>query len=79
MLLVIVRVETMGLWCKEGKEWLNKLGWRINDVTGDIKAINLYTEALYSTKSHSATLNAKQQMFRNYFFVFWLKPIYKLI
>lgn len=48
--MVIVRVETMRLWCKEGKQWLNKLGWRIIEVTGDIKAINLYKEALYSTK-----------------------------
>lgn len=29
---------TMGLWCKKGKEWLNQLGLKIVETTGDVKS-----------------------------------------
>lgn len=36
--MVVVGVGTMGPWCKEGKEWLNKLGQKIVETTEDVKA-----------------------------------------
>lgn len=36
--MVVVGVGTMGPWCKEGTEWLNKLGQKIVETTEDVKA-----------------------------------------
>lgn len=38
LLLVIVGVETTDPRCEEGKEWLNQLGQKIIEVTGEFKA-----------------------------------------
>lgn len=37
-LFLVVVVETMGPWCKDGTDWLNKLGQKIVETTEDIKA-----------------------------------------
>lgn len=39
-------VETMGVWCKEGKEWIRTIGKKMIDKTGDPRSKSYLTEKI---------------------------------
>ena len=47
--LVVMAVETMGVWCKEGKEWMQWIGRRLIEKTGNKEAMNHLNERIALT------------------------------
>uniref|UniRef100_A0A8D8ZUA8 Uncharacterized protein n=2 Tax=Cacopsylla melanoneura TaxID=428564 RepID=A0A8D8ZUA8_9HEMI len=46
---VVMAVETMGVWCKEGKDWIREIGKRLIEKTGDPRSMNHLREKISLT------------------------------